>query len=145
MDTKKISYWLMKTEPETFSFEQLVRDQKTFWNGVRNFQARNFLKQASVGDLVIIYHSGEERAAVGIAKVVREAYPDPDPEKPGDWVQIDVEAISQLPRPVTLSEIKEDPRFKDLLLIRQSRLSVMPVSQQHFELILDFAHAKSSI
>lgn len=139
MDSKRISYWLLKTEPETFSFEQLIHDKKTFWNGVRNFQARNFLRQASVGDFVIIYHSGEERAAVGIAKVVREAYPDLDHKKPGDWVQIDVEALRSLPRPLKLSEIKEDSRFSDLLLVRQSRLSVMPISQQHFELILELA------
>lgn len=137
--TKKISHWLLKTEPETFSYQQLVEDKKTQWNGVRNFQARNFLKEAAVGDLAIIYHSGEERAAVGIAEVIREAYPDPDPKKPGDWVQIDIKPVQVLSRSVSLKEIKADSRLNDLLLIRQSRLSVMPISFEHFNILLEIA------
>lgn len=137
--SKKISHWLLKTEPETFSFDQLIKDQKTHWNGVRNFQARNFLKQASLGDWVLIYHSGDERAAVGLAQVVREAYPDLDPDKPGEWVQIDIEVVKRFTHPVELKRIKAEPRLKELLLIRQSRLSVMPVSQEHFDILLEMA------
>ena len=135
------SYWLPKTEPETYNFSQLHKDKKTNWNGVRNFQARNFLRQAKEGDLALIYHSGEERAVVGIARVVRSAYPDPDNKKPGDWVQIDLQFDSKLKNPVSLKEIKTEKRLKDLLLIKQSRLSVMPVSSQDFKLILNMGEA----
>lgn len=133
---KNPSYWLLKTEPGTYSFDQLLKDKKTNWNGVRNFQARNFLKEVSVGDLAIIYHSGDERAAVGIARVTKSAYPDPDLEKPGEWVQVDIEPVSKLRTPVSLSQIKATPELKDLPLIRQSRLSSMPISAAHFEKIV---------
>jgi predicted RNA-binding protein with PUA-like domain len=133
---KKSAYWLLKTEPETYSFDQLIRDKKTHWNGVRNFQARNFLREAEVGDLAIIYHSGDERAAVGLAKVIRSGYPDLDPAKPGDWVQIDIEPVTKLAKPIALSEIKNETALKDILLIRQSRLSVMPITEMHFQTIL---------
>ena len=136
-EMQKPGYWLLKTEPETYSISQLQKDKKTNWNGVRNFQARNFLRQAKEGDLALIYHSGEERAVVGIAKVVRPAYPDLDPKKPGDWVQIDLQFNSKLPKAVSLKEIKTEKRLEELLLIKQSRLSVMPVSSQDFKLILN--------
>lgn len=135
-------YWLLKSEPSVYSFDQLVKDGKTHWNGVRNFQARNFLKEARKGDLALIYHSNEGKAVVGVAKVVAEAYPDEDPETPGDWVQIDIAPAKKLARPVTLEEIKKSAKLKDLLLIRQSRLSVMPVSKTHFELILKLGQPK---
>src|SRR5690349_12116881 len=98
------SYWLFKTEPETYSFRQLLQDKKTCWNGVRNFQARNFLKQVQRDDHALIYHSGDERAVVGIAKVTRTAYPDPDPKKPGEWVQIDIVPLESLEQPVSLAD-----------------------------------------
>jgi predicted RNA-binding protein with PUA-like domain len=129
-------YWLLKSEPSTYSFDQLLKDKKTNWNGVRNFQARNFLNTAKKGDLALIYHSNDDKAVVGIAKVVREAYPDKDPEKAGDWVQIDLAPVEKLKTPVTLAEMKSSPKFKDLLLIKQSRLSVCPVSEVHYKLIL---------
>jgi predicted RNA-binding protein with PUA-like domain len=137
------SHWLFKSEPQTYSFSQLLKDKKTNWNGVRNFQARNFLKEAQVGDLALIYHSGDERAVVGIAKVVRAAYPDPDPEKKGDWVQLDLAPVERLERPVSLAEIKSEPGLADLLLIKQSRLSCMPVTAKHFQLILRLGSKKS--
>jgi predicted RNA-binding protein with PUA-like domain len=130
-----ISYWLFKTEPGTYSFAQLMKDKKTNWDQVRNYQARNFLRQAAVGDLAVIYHSGEDKAAVGIAQVTRNAYPDPDPEKAGEWVQIDLKAVAPLARPVTLKEIKTTPALSALPLIKQSQLSCMPITSQHFELI----------
>lgn len=128
-------YWLLKSEPSVYSFDQLTKDKKTNWNGVRNFQARNFLKQAKKGDLALIYHSNEGKAVVGIAKVVGEAYTDEDTETPGEWVQIDVAPVEKLEHPVSLDQMKKDPKLKDILLIKQSRLSVMPVSKAHFEQI----------
>src|SRR6185312_5525644 len=112
-------YWLLKSEPSTYSFDQLVRDKRTNWNGVRNFQARNFLKEAKTGDLALIYHSNEGKAVVGIAKVVKEAYVDPDPETPGEWVQIDVASVGKLEKPVSLEEIKKSSKLKDILLVKQ--------------------------
>jgi predicted RNA-binding protein with PUA-like domain len=131
-----MNYWLLKTEPTTYSFSQLVKDRKTNWNGVRNFQARNFMREITTGDLALVYHSGDERQVVGIAKVVAEAYPDPDPRKKGDWVQIDLAPERSFSRPVTLSQLKATAALKELLLIKQSRLSVMPVSAAHFETIV---------
>jgi predicted RNA-binding protein with PUA-like domain len=128
-------YWLMKSEPSVYSFDQLIKDKKTNWNGVRNFQARNFLREVKSGDLALIYHSNEGKAVVGVAKVVREAYEDKDPDVPGDWVQIDLAPVKPLESPVTLEEIKKNSKLKDMLLVKQSRLSVMPVSKAHFELI----------
>jgi predicted RNA-binding protein with PUA-like domain len=136
--------WLLKTEPETYSFERLLKDKRTNWDHVRNFQARNFLNQAACGDLALIYHSGDEKAVVGIAEVVRAAYPDPDPEKAGDWVQIDLKPVEALPRKVTLKELKTTPTLADLMLIKQSRLSCMPVSASHFKAIVKLAKTPGS-
>src|SRR3982751_5233945 len=105
----KSSFWLMKTEPSTYSFAQLKKDGKTNWSGVRNFQARNHLRNAKKGDLVLIYHTGDEKAVVGVAKVVREGYPDPDPENEGDWVQVDLAPVEELGTPVSLADIKKSP------------------------------------
>lgn len=129
------SRWLLKTEPHTYGFDRLLKEGKTNWDGVRNFQARNYLRQVSRGDLVIIYHSGDEKSAVGVAQVIREAYPDPDPEKAGDWVQIDLKPVEKFVRAVTLQEIKRTPALSGLPLIRQSQLSCMPVSVEAFEIL----------
>jgi predicted RNA-binding protein with PUA-like domain len=130
------SYWLLKTEPETYHFNQMVQDKKTNWNGVRNFQARNYLRSIQVGDLALIYHSGDERAVVGIAEVIKAGYPDLDPKKPGDWVQVDLKPVKSFPAPVQLAEIKQTPALADMPLLKQSRLSVMPITQKNFELLL---------
>lgn len=127
-------YWLFKSEPETYSFAQLQKDKRTHWNGVRNFQARNFLRQVKKGDLAFIYHSGDDKAVVGIAECVKEAYPDVDPDG-GDWVQIDVKAVEALKSPVTLATIKTTAALKDIPLIKQSRLSCMPITKAHFDTI----------
>ncbi len=132
-----MQHWLFKSEPGTYSFDQLLKDQKTNWNGVRNFQARNHLRNAAPGDLALIYHSGDERAAVGIAKVIKGAYPDIDPKKPGEWVQIDLAPVEALPCPVTLAAMKSTPALKDLQLIKQSRLSCMPVTEAEFKKIVE--------
>ncbi|MEK6578548.1 MAG: EVE domain-containing protein [Bdellovibrionota bacterium] len=133
----KSSYWLLKTEPSTYSFATLQKEGRTNWNGIRNFQARNFLKLLKKNDLALIYHSGDEKAVVGIARVVTEAYPDPDANKPGEWVQIDLEPVEALSAPVPLSAIRSSRTLADLPLIRQSRLSVMPISEIHFKTLCD--------
>jgi predicted RNA-binding protein with PUA-like domain len=130
------THWLLKTEPETYSFEQLQKEGKTHWNGVRNHQARNYLNQIKPGDLALIYHSGKNPEVVGIAEVTRSAYPDPDPERPGDWVQIDLEPVKALKIPVSLKVLKSTASLKSLPLIKQSRLSVMPITSSHYKTIL---------
>lgn len=129
-------YWLLKSEPETYSFEQLLKDRKTNWDHVRNFQARNFLRRIKKGDIALIYHSGKDKAVVGTAECVREGYPDIEIEDGKEWVQIDITSLSSLKNRVPLSMIKSTPALKDILLIRQSRLSVMPITKAHFQAIL---------
>lgn len=138
----KPSFWLMKTEPGTYSFSQLLKDGKTNWSGVRNFQARNNLNAIKKGDIVLIYHSGDDKSVVGVAKVVREAYPDPDPKKKGDWVQVDLEPVEKLGNPVPLGEIKGTRELKDMMLVRHSRLSVMPITGDHYKRILKLGGSK---
>jgi predicted RNA-binding protein with PUA-like domain len=137
-------YWLLKTEPETYSFAQLLKDKKTNWDHVRNFQARNFLRQVAKGDLALIYHSGDEKAVIGVAEVVREAYPDPDPETPGDWVQIDLKPVEPLAAPVSLKEIKSTASLSGMPLIKQSRLSCMPITHAHYETLLKLGRKKAA-
>jgi predicted RNA-binding protein with PUA-like domain len=137
-------YWLFKTEPSTYSFKQLEKDRKTNWNGVRNFQARNFLKQVALGDQALIYHSGDDKAVVGIAEVIRSGYPDLDPEMPGEWVQIDLKFKEAFSHPVTLKEMKAHPALTDLLLIKQSRLSCMSVAASDFKLICKLGQPKAA-
>jgi predicted RNA-binding protein with PUA-like domain len=122
-----MAYWLLKSDPETYSFWDLVRDKSTVWDGVRNYQARKFLKEMKSGDQCFIYHSQKEKSVVGTAEVTRPAYPDPT-DKTGEWVVVDLKAGKSAKRPVTLERIKKDPILKSLPLVRQSRLSVMPVS-----------------
>jgi len=134
-----MNYWLLKSEPETYSFDQLMKDKKTNWDHVRNFQARNFLNQVKKGDLALIYHSGEDKAVVGLAEVEKEAYPDLDPDHKGDWVQIDIKPVQKAKTPVTLKEIKAEAKLKGLLLITHSRLSCMSVAPAHFKLLAKMA------
>jgi predicted RNA-binding protein with PUA-like domain len=130
------AHWLLKTEPETYSFARLRREKRTNWCDVRNFQARNFLKEVAKGDFALIYHSGAEKAVVGIARCVRAGYPDIDADDGKEWVQIDLAPVRELSHPVPLATIKATPALRDLLLIRQSRLSVMPVTKAHFDAIV---------
>ena len=129
-----MNYWLVKSEPNKYAWDDLVKDKKTYWDGVRNYQARNKLKEMKKGDLVLYYHSNEGKAVVGIAQVTKEHYPDPtiDDDR---WVVVDIKPFKALKQPVTLSEIKNDIKFKDMVLVRNSRLSVQPVRQKEFELI----------
>jgi predicted RNA-binding protein with PUA-like domain len=130
------SFWLVKQEPSSYSWSDFVADGKTSWTGVRNFAARNNLRKMRPGDEVLFYHSGKEKAVVGIAKVVRIAYPDATAEE-GDWSTVDLAADKPLPRPVTLREIKSNSRLKGIPLIRQSRLSVMPLAEPEFREIVN--------
>jgi predicted RNA-binding protein with PUA-like domain len=130
-------HWLFKTEPSTYSFEQLVKDKKTHWNGIRNYQARNFLKEVAQGDPVIIYHSGDDKAAVGVAKVLRNAYPDPDPETPGvEWFQVDIAPVKAFRQAVTLKTIKATASLSSMMLVKSSRLSAMPITEAHYKTLL---------
>lgn len=130
------SFWLVKQEPSSYSWSDLVADGKTSWTGVRNFSARNNLRKMRTNDEVLFYHSGEEKAVVGIAKVTRTAYPD-STAKEGDWSTVDLAAVKPLARPVTLREIKANSRLKGILLVRQSRLSVMPLAEPEFREIVN--------
>src|SRR5438067_11438158 len=132
------NYWLVKSEPASYSWDDLVAEGKTSWTGVRNFTARNNLRSMRVGDEVLFYHSVSDKAVVGIAKVVRDAYPDPT-AKEGDWTTVDLAPIKPLRHPVTLDQIKARRPFKNISLVRQSRLSVHALTGPEFREILPFA------
>ena len=130
-----MNYWLVKQEPDSYPWEQFVRDGSTAWTGVRNFQARNNLRAMALGDRVLYYHSVKGKAVVGIAEVARTAYPDPTAGGE-DWSCVDLKPIEALSRPVSLEEIKAEPKLTEIALLRQSRLSVMPLQKSEFEWIL---------
>lgn len=128
-----MNYWMVKTEPSSYSWEDFQAKGEDIWDGVRNYQARNFLKEMRLGDPVLFYHSGKDKAVVGVAEVSEEAFPDP---KDGDWVAVKLKVNSALPNPVSLQSIKTEDLLSEMLMLRQSRLSVMSVTDQEFELIL---------
>ena len=128
------AYWLVKSEPAGFSWDQQVANGVEPWTGVRNHTARNHLKAMAKGDLAFFYHSNVGKQIVGIVEVQREAYPDPTATS-GNWVCVDMKSVRPLPKPVTLLAIKADPEFADSLLVRRSRLSVMPISKPHWDKI----------
>lgn len=128
-----MNHWLMKTEPTTYSWSDLMRDKKTGWDGVRNYQARNNLKAMKKGDLVFIYHSMDDKSIVGIAKITKESYPDP---KENEWVAVEIAPVKKLKKPVTLAQIKADKRFANMALVKSSRLSVQPVRKEEFDLVI---------
>ena len=130
-----MNYWLVKTEPGAYSWDDFVKLGRDHWDGVRNYQARNNLKLMKEGDEVLFYHSVNAKEVVGIAKVVREFYQDPTTDD-DRWVAVDMEPLKKFENPVTLAQIKADERLKDIALIRNSRLSVMPVDKTHFDIIL---------
>lgn len=129
-----MAHWLVKSEPSVYSWAQMVKDKRTGWNGVRNFQARNNLMAMKKGDRAFFYHSNEGLEIVGIVEIVREFYPDPKDET-GKFGMVDVKAVKPLKTPVTLAALKADKRFAELGLLRQSRLSVVPVSEAHWHAI----------
>jgi predicted RNA-binding protein with PUA-like domain len=126
-------YWLVKQEPEAYSFDDLIKDGKTDWTGVRNFQARNNLQAMKIGDKVLFYHSVSEKAVVGLAEVSREHFPDPTDEK---WFAVEIKPLEKFAKPVTLAEIKAAKMLENIALIKQSRLSVMPLKNYEFDEIL---------
>ena len=128
-------FWLVKQEPETYSWDDFVRDGRTDWTGVRNFQARNSLRQMKAGDRVLFYHSGSGKCVVGIAEVAKAAYPDPTADDP-QWIAVDLKPVKPLKECVTLEAIKANQKLNNMLLVRQSRLSVMPVTKEEFETIV---------
>ena len=134
-----MAYWMLRSEPDAYSWDDLIRDGATEWNGVRNYTARNFLKDMQPGDRAIFYHSNTEKAAVGVMEITRAWQPDGDD---GKWASVAVKAVAKLARPVTLAEIKAEPRLKELEMIRQSRLSVTPVRDDEWVVLLEMAAAK---
>lgn len=130
-----MNYWLVKQEPSAYSWQQFVQDGGTFWDGVRNYQARNNLQAMRKGDLVLFYHSVVGKEIMGIAKVAKEAYPDPTSDDP-NWVVVDLKPAKAFNKTVTLDEIKNNAKLKDIALIKQSRLSVMPLKAGEFKTLL---------
>ncbi len=136
-----MAFWLVKSEPSSYSWEQMVKDGRTFWSGVRNFQASSNLKKMKAGDRAFFYHSGDEKAVVGIVEVVKEYYPDHTDES-GKFGMVDVKAVAPVKTPVTLAAVKAEPKLKNLLLVKQSRLSVMPIDEPSWRLICSMGGVK---
>jgi predicted RNA-binding protein with PUA-like domain len=130
-----MNYWLVKSEPEAYAWAQLVKDRKTAWTGVRNYAARNNLRAMTKGDLVLFYHSVEEKSVVGLARVEKEAYPDTTADE-GDWSAVDLVPVKALTKPVTLAQIKADKILGEMVLVRIGRLSVSPVTSGQFSRLM---------
>ena len=135
-----MNYWLVKSEPSVYSWEQLVKDKKTTWDGVRNYTARIHLRAMKKGDEVLYYHSNEGMEIVGIAKVDKEAYQDPTTE--GDWAAVDLKPLKKLKKPVSLSQVKTDTRLTEMALVRLGRLSVQPLTKDEWKIIMELAGEK---
>ena len=136
-----MNYWLVKQEPSKYSWEQFVQDKETYWDGVRNYQARNNLQAMQKDDHVLFYHSVVGKEVVGIAKVTKEAYPDPTTDD-NRWVVVDLKALVTMKNSVTLEAIKLHPDLQSIALVKQSRLSVSPLTKKEFKVILDMGHTK---
>ena len=134
-----MKYWLLKSEPDAWSWDNQVKEGASMWDGVRNYQARNNLKEMKKNDLCFFYHSVTERSIVGIVKVVKEYYSDPT-DKTGRFVVVDVKATKKLKNPVSLDQIKENSKLKDIALVKQSRLSVMPLKKTEWEIIIKMSN-----
>jgi len=136
-----MAYWLVKSEPAKYSWDQLEKDKQTFWSGVRNYAARNHLKTMKKGDEVLFYHSNEGMEIVGIAKVTKEFYQDPTSDD-ASWVVVDLKPSKKLKKPVTLSQVKSDKRLADMALVRLGRLSVQPVTEKEWDVVMELAGEK---
>ena len=136
-----MNYWLVKSEPFKYSWDQFEKDGQTFWDGVRNYAARNNLKAMKKGDLVLWYHSNEGLEIVGIAKVIKEAYQDPTTDDEA-WVAVDLKPYKKIKKPVTLEQVKADKRLKDMALVRLGRLSVQPVTDEEWKIIMELGGMK---
>ncbi|MED6313774.1 MAG: EVE domain-containing protein [Verrucomicrobiota bacterium] len=137
------SYWLVKQEPEAYSWDDFVKEGETYWDGVRNYQARNNLRAMKKGDMVFFYHSVSGKEVVGVARVTKEHYPDPT-AKEGDWSVVDLAPAKQMKKAVTLAQIKDQKSLENIALIKQSRLSVMPITESEFRCILNLGETKVS-
>lgn len=135
-----MNHWLLKSEPVKYSWDQMLKDKKTFWDGVRNYQARNNLREMKKGDLCLYYHSNDGKEVVGIVKVVKESYQDPTTDD-SNWVVVDVAPFKSLKKPVTLETIKAEKRLENIGLVRQGRLSVMKLTAHEFDVILELSEA----
>jgi predicted RNA-binding protein with PUA-like domain len=132
-------YWLVKTEPDTYSWSDLEKDNRTVWDGIRNYQARKFLMEMKKGDVVLVYHTGNEKAIIGTAEVIRESFPDPeDPE----WLAVELKVKKKLKKPVTLSAIKARKKLQTMMLVRAPRLSVQPVQPEEFREVVQMSEAQ---
>ena len=134
-----MKYWLLKSEPDAWSWDNQVKEGASMWDGVRNYQARNNLKEMKKNDLCFFYHSVTERSIVGIVKVVKEYYPDPT-DKTGRFVVVDVKATKKLKNPISLDQIKENSKLQDIALVKQSRLSVMPLKKTEWDIIIKMSN-----
>lgn len=137
-----MKFWLVKSEPGTYSWTRMVSDGRTRWDGVRNFQARNHLRAMEAGDLALFYHSGEEKSVVGAVRVAKAAYPDPT-AKGEDWSAVDVEAAFGLGKPVALDQIKREASLREMVLVKQSRLSVQPATKAEFDRVVAMGGKKA--
>jgi predicted RNA-binding protein with PUA-like domain len=142
MKAKEIRYWMVKQEPETYSWDDLVRDKETDWSGVRNYQARNNLREMKVGDRLLFYHSGRAKEVVGVAEVVRKAYQDPTAKGDDRWVAVDIKPVKSLASPVPLTAIRYSKTLNNLPLLRQTQLSVMQLTKEEFMIITGMGNGK---
>lgn len=133
-----MNYWLIKSDPDTYSFEQMLKDKITIWDGVRNYQARNYLAQMKKGDKLLFYHSGKEKSIVGIVSLIEESFPDPTTDDPA-WLAVKVGEPKKFDKKISINEMKNNPILKNMLLFKQSRLSVMPLSKDEFNEITRLA------
>lgn len=131
-----MNYWLLKTEPETYSWDTLVKDKKAVWDGIRNFRARKNIKDMKKGDIALIYHTGGEKAIIGLANVAKEHFPEP---KNKEWLAVEITPEKKLKKPVTLAQVKSDKRLAGMVLVRVARLSVQPVTAEEFAIILELS------
>ena len=130
-----MNYWMVKQEPGSYSFDDFVKDKKTDWTGVRNYQARNFLRDMKKGDEVLFYHSGDEKAVVGFATVSKSAFPDPTADDDA-WIAVELKAGKRFKNPVTLTQVKAEPKLADILLVRNGRISVMSLAKDEYDQIV---------
>lgn len=135
-----MNYWLVKSEPGAYSWQQFIKDGRTYWDGVRNYQARNNLKAMKEGDLVLFYHSVSEKQVMGMARIVREFYQDPTTDD-NRWVVVDIVPEKSFKNPVTLAEVKADERLENIALVKQARLSVMPLKREEFDVLVELGNA----
>lgn len=136
-----MNYWLVKQEPSKYSWEEFLKDKKTYWDGVRNYQARNNLKEMEKGDQVLFYHSVVGKEIMGVAQITKESYQDPTTDD-DRWVVVDLKPVKSFKTPVTLETIKNHPDLKNMALVKQSRLSVTPLTKQEFNLLLKLGNTK---